>query len=448
MRLFLQFQVVMWLLAATVWGKDFKGGTIVEWGAQDLSFGDVHVFPNTIWSMINNAASNFRGNIQVDKTGGLYVSTNSSDMQLSATAREFALHPVYSFINDGIVSFNAIKGAPLYAFWIIGKTFKNTGDLFFSASGEGTAISGVKSEDWHNNGNIHFYQTKKSGSFVQLGKDAKTLQNDGQVCFTNQNWHQLAGVLGTGCFTALGKSSFYLMNNAVPFSENQILYLDGSESSIMAIPTNFGPLTYHVRGFGTYEDGNANKIGLTATLRQSDAGEPAWEYDVKNGNLTLRVGPYVSSFEIGTGYDPKKFEVVSDTSEEIPQVHLGAVQYNGPPPQTGIPTECKPCKPIPDIPEVAKPAPSSSSTVETTLRTSLSSSSAATETTLETTTSAVETTMSTSSTPVSPTGTPSPSETTSVSSSSKSRRIKTVTVMETDIVMFTSTVTITSTVTL
>ena len=405
MRLFLQFQVVMWLLAATVWGKDFKGGTIVEWGAQDLSFGDVHVFPNTIWSMINNAASNFRGNIQVDKTGGLYVSTNSSDMQLSATAREFALHPVYSFINDGIVSFNAIKGAPLYAFWIIGKTFKNTGDLFFSASGEGTAISGVKSEDWHNNGNIHFYQTKKSGSFVQLGKDAKTLQNDGQVCFTNQNWHQLAGVLGTGCFTALGKSSFYLMNNAVPFSENQILYLNNGETSIMAIPSINNPLTYHVRGFGTYDTGISNKIGFTATLYNSVSGKPAWEYDAKYGILTLWTGLYSHHFEIGTGYDPTKFEIVSDKSREIPQVHLGAVQYNGPPPQPGMPPECKPCKPIPGIPGI-DPLPSTTSTVEST-------------------------TMQTS---------------TASKTTSKHGLIKTVTVFETDVVMVTSTHTITSTV--
>ena len=47
--------VVLGLLVATVWGKDFHGGVTIDWNAQDVSFGDVHVFPNSIWSMINNA---------------------------------------------------------------------------------------------------------------------------------------------------------------------------------------------------------------------------------------------------------------------------------------------------------------------------------------------------------------------------------------------------------
>jgi len=393
--------VVLGLLVATVWGKDFHGGVTIDWNAQDVSFGDVHVFPNSIWSMINNAYANFRGNIQIDKTGGLYISGVAPDIYLSATLKDL----IHSFINDGIVSFNALKAAPTYTFWIVGNKFENNGDLFFSASGEGSVVSAIKAEDWHNNGYLHFYQKLKSDSFVQLGKDAKTLVNNGQVCFTNQNWHQLAGVLGTGCFTALGKSSFYLMNNAVPFSENQILYLNNGETSIMAIPSINNPLTYHVRGFGTYDTGISNKIGFTATLYNSVSGKPAWEYDAKYGILTLWTGLYSHHFEIGTGYDPTKFEIVSDKSREIPQVHLGAVQYNGPPPQPGMPPECKPCKPIPGIPGI-DPLPSTTSTVEST-------------------------TMQTS---------------TASKTTSKHGLIKTVTVFETDVVMVTSTHTITSTV--
>ncbi|CAD1810011.1 Hyphally regulated cell wall protein N-terminal family protein [Candida parapsilosis] len=393
--------VVLGLLVATVWGKDFHGGVTIDWNAQDVSFGDVHVFPNSIWSMINNAYANFRGNIQIDKTGGLYISGVAPDIYLSATLKD----SIHSFINDGIVSFNALKAAPTYTFWIVGNKFENNGDLFFSASGEGSVVSAIKAEDWHNNGYLHFYQKLKSDSFVQLGKDAKTLVNNGQVCFTNQNWHQLAGVLGTGCFTASGKSSFYLMNNAVPFSENQILYLNNGETSIMAIPSINNPLTYHVRGFGTYDTGISNKIGFTATLYNSVSGKPAWEYDAKYGILTLWTGLYSHHFEIGTGYDPTKFEIVSDKSREIPQVHLGAVQYNGPPPQPGMPPECKPCKPIPGIPGI-DPLPSTTSTVEST-------------------------TMQTS---------------TASKTTSKHGLIKTVTVFETDVVMVTSTHTITSTV--
>ncbi|CAL1184972.1 unnamed protein product [Candida parapsilosis] len=377
--------VVLGLLVATVWGKDFHGGVTIDWNAQDVSFGDVHVFPNSIWSMINNAYANFRGNIQIDKTGGLYISGVAPDIYLSATLKD----SIHSFINDGIVSFNALKAAPTYTFWIVGNKFENNGDLFFSASGEGSVVSAIKAEDWHNNGYLHFYQKLKSDSFVQLGKDAKTLVNNGQVCFTNQNWHQLAGVLGTGCFTA---------------SESNLV-LEHGETSIMAIPSINNPLTYHVRGFGTYDTGISNKIGFTATLYNSVSGKPAWEYDAKYGILTLWTGLYSHHFEIGTGYDPTKFEIVSDKSREIPQVHLGAVQYNGPPPQPGMPPECKPCKPIPGIPGI-DPLPSTTSTVEST-------------------------TMQTS---------------TASKTTSKHGLIKTVTVFETDVVMVTSTHTITSTV--
>lgn len=146
--------VVLGLLVATVWGKDFHGGVTIDWNAQDVSFGDVHVFPNSIWSMINNAYANFRGNIQIDKTGGLYISGVAPDIYLSATLKDL----IHSFINDGIVSFNALKAAPTYTFWIVGNKFENNGDLFFSASGEGSVVSAIKAEDWHNNGYLHFYQ--------------------------------------------------------------------------------------------------------------------------------------------------------------------------------------------------------------------------------------------------------------------------------------------------
>ena len=161
----------------------------------------------------------------------------------------------------------------------------------------------------------------------RLGADAKTFINNGQICFTNQDWHQLAGVLGAGCFTAQGQSSFYLQNTALQISEDQIFYLSNGETSILAVGSIDNPQTFHVRNFGTDKNGVANKVGLTATLYNSVGGKSAYAYNARDGILTLYVGLYTQNFEIGTGYDPTKFQIVSDTNREIPQIYLGAVQY-------------------------------------------------------------------------------------------------------------------------
>jgi len=405
-------QLVLWLFIATAWAKNFQGGKTIDWGTQNVGYGDVHIFPGAIWSIINNAASDFHGNIQVDENGGLYVSAVSPSITLSATLYD----SIYGFVNNGVVSFNAIKGASGYIFKIMGNKFENNGDLFFAASGQGSMESWIKAPDFHNNGFMHFYQVMKSDSYTYLGYDGKTMVNNGQICFTNQNWKQLTGMLGTGCVTAQGKASFYFMNTNLQISEGEIFYLNGGETSIMAVGSTNNPQTFHVRGFGTY-NGMANKIGLTATLSSPVSGKLPWAYNARDGILTLYVGLYTQNFEIGTGYDYTKFQIVSDTSRGLPGIYLGAVQYNGPPPNAGMPAECKPCKSIPGIPGVDQPEPTS--TTEATTKT----------------------------TPPPDKTTPPPNKTTpEPNNSSKHGLIKTVTVFETDVVLVTSTYTLTSTV--
>ena len=405
----LKAQVLLWLLVATAWGRDFQGGDTIDWGTQNVGQGDVHIHSGALWSIINNAASDFHGNIQVDSNAGLYVSSVNPNIALSATLYDL----IYEFVNNGVVSFNAIKGAPGYAFNIIGNMFENNGDLFYSASGEGSVVSTIKTPDFHNTGSLNFYQKMKSDSYVLLGADAKTLVNNGQMCFTNINWHQLAGVLGAGCFTAQGQSSFYLQNTALQISEDQIFYLSNGETSILAVGSIDNPQTFHVRNFGTDKNGVANKVGLTATLYNSVGGKSAYAYNARDGILTLYVGLYTQNFEIGTGYDPTKFQIVSDTNREIPQIYLGAVQYNGSPPKPGMPSECKPCKSIPGIPGIDQP-PATSYPIST---------------------------APTLSTKPMPTPTVPPMST---PSNSKHGLIKTVTVFETDVVEVTSTYTLTS----
>jgi len=352
MQLLLNAQVVVWLFIATAWGRELQGGFIVDWGSQNVGNGDVSLYSKSIWSIINNAATDFHGNIKVDATSGLYVSTVSPQVSLSATLYDL----IYSFVNDGIVSFNAIRGAPGYIFRIMGDKFLNNGDLYFAASGVGSAESAIKGSDWHNNGLIHIYQQMKSDSYTYLGYDGKTMVNNGQICFTNQNWKQRSSMLGSGCVTAQGKASFYFMNTKLKISEGEIFYLSGGETSIMTEGSTNDPQTFHVRGFGTY-NGMANKIGLNAKLHSPVAGRAPWEYDARDGILTLHHGSYSQNFEIGTGYDVTKFEIVSDRSRGLPGVTLGAMQYNAPPPNPGMPAECKPCKAIPGIPGIDQPPP-------------------------------------------------------------------------------------------
>ncbi|KAG5419410.1 hypothetical protein I9W82_003177 [Candida metapsilosis] len=360
MRILSKIQLAVCLFIATAWADyNIQTGTIVDWGTQNVGLGDVNIAAGAIWSIINNAASDFHGNINVGQNGGLYVSAVDPSITLSATLYD----SIYGVVNNGVISFNAIKGYSNYIFIIMGNKLLNNGDLFYSASGEGSTVSSIKSTDWTNNGFIQFYQEMKSDSYVYLGMDGKTMLNNGQICFTNQNWYQLTGLLGKGCITAQAQSSFYFINTNLQISEDQIFYLTTGDSSIMAIGSTNDPRTFHVRGFGT-TNGVANKIGLSATLSSPTPGKSPFAYNARDGTLTLYVGLYTQIFEIGTGYDYTQFEIVSDTSRGIPQIYLGAVQYNGPPPNPGMPPECKQCKGVPGIPGIDKP-PATSYSVQT-----------------------------------------------------------------------------------
>jgi len=349
MQSLIKVQVVLWLLIATVWGRDFHNGVTVDWGKQTIPKGNIHVWSNAIWSMINNHNAEFRGNIQVDNDAGLYVSSVTPKVCLHARMPSLK----YGIVNNGVISFNAIKGARNYRFKIMGNKFLNNGDFFLAGSGEGSVESYIKSRDWHNNGLLHVYQLMKSKSYTYLGYVRKTMVNNGQICFTNQNWKQHSIMLGKGCVTAQGKSSLYFKKTDLKISEDEIFYLSGGETSIMAVGSKKDPQTFHVRGFGTYDNGVANKIGLTGRLKSPAPGKTPWSYNARDGILTLYHGLYHQNFEIGTGYDFTKFQVVTDTSRGLPSVTLGAVQYNGPPPNAGMPGECKPCKAIPSIPGVS-----------------------------------------------------------------------------------------------
>ena len=77
----------------------------------------------------------------------------------------------------------------------------------------------------------------------------------------------------------------------------------------------------------------------------------AYAYDTTSGILTLRNLLLEQKFNIGTGYDPSKFQVVTDSGSGIPSTILGSVAYYGRVPERTLPKSCQiPCKPIPEAP--------------------------------------------------------------------------------------------------
>ena len=67
--------------------------------------------------------------------------------------------------------------------------------------------------------------------------------------------------------------------------------------------------------------------------------------------MTLRNTLLEQKFNIGTGYEPSKFQVVTDSGSGTPSTVLGSVAYYGHVPTRTLPKSCQiPCKPIPEAP--------------------------------------------------------------------------------------------------
>lgn len=292
----------MWtcLLLSTAWSLDITVDRI-DRGSITITNENINIHSGSFWSIINNAASNFVSNINVESGAALYVSSVSPDISLSTTI----LLDSYSLTNNGVISINAIDGYASYFFDFMGKDLYNNGDFFLSASGDAAVGVYVKALNWQNTGLIQLYQKKRTSGYIWLGRPGMTANNNGQICFINQLWQQACNVLGTGCITAGANSSLWFANTQYTISSNQTLYLADGTSSIVAYGS-FTPQTFTVRNFGQV-NGISNKIGLVATLYNPKSGLNPWNYNSTSGILTLYVGDYIQYFNIGQGYDNSKF---------------------------------------------------------------------------------------------------------------------------------------------
>ncbi|CAL1190767.1 unnamed protein product [Candida parapsilosis] len=337
-----KLSLIVYLYISVVSGLNIATNTI-DRGAISLNVGDITINSGAYWSIINNAISAFVSNLEVAPEAGLYISSTSSLISLQVTL----LGLLNSITNNGIISFNSLASLTSSNYNLIGWSFQNNGEMYLGASGIVASTMSITAASWKNTGLLVFYQNQRNEGIVNSGAPLGTINNNGQICFHNEVYHQTTSIAGTGCITADRDSSIYITNAALSVSTGQTFYLaDGASSMIVqALST---PQTFNVRNFGQV-NGIANKIGLSIPLFALIGS--AWSYNSATGILTLRGAGLLSQYlNIGTGYDSSKFQVVTDSGAGLPSTLWGSIQYNGPVPNPGLPSQCRVCKSLPDIP--------------------------------------------------------------------------------------------------
>ncbi|ABN65247.2 hypothetical protein PICST_43205, partial [Scheffersomyces stipitis CBS 6054] len=379
----------------------------IDRGAISLGLGDTIIEDGVYWSIIDNVITAFAGNVDVGTGSGLYITGLNPLLALQVTLLSGSL------TNDGIISFNAVQSLLAPTYNLVGISFTNNGEMYLGADGSvGIPSISITTPVWNNNGLLVFYQNTRTTGPVNLGTIGLTINNNGQICFYNELYTQTTNIAGTGCMTLNDDSSIFFSNTLLNIDSNQVFYLADSASSIRATAIS-APKTYNVAGFG-----NGNKIGLDIPLVNIPPLLNAYSYDTTTGILTLRGAGLLSmNFNIGLGYNPSLFSIVTDDNVGLLSVPFGALTYSGPPPNV-VPSVCQPCKLLP-------PAPGTSATEFTTTATSTNSAGSSSESSSSSETSSTESSSSessssseTSSTESSSSESSSSSETSSTESSS------------------------------
>ena len=242
---------------------------------------------------------------------------------------------ILSHLNNGIVSFNALKSWWAPGFVLQGASFRNTGKLFMAGDGDTPPLFTLGAPNWYNSGLIVMYQNNDCRANVNLGAALQTIVNDGSICLHHSFYTQATSIQGRGCFTADSGSTIHIANMFLPISPDQQYYLADPKSSLV-VQAFQTPATFNVYGFG-----NGNMIGLDVSL---SLGKKGYSYNPDTGILTLTGGLFncvTQHFNIGKNYDPRMFERVTDkTSGILWPASLGAIRYNGDVPNKAIPQEC------------------------------------------------------------------------------------------------------------
>ncbi|EMG47096.1 hypothetical protein G210_2629, partial [Candida maltosa Xu316] len=314
----------------------------VDRGVISLNFGDITIHSGASWSIINNAISTFVGSLDVHSDAALYISSTSPLIAL-----QIGLASLFNHIdNDGLIVFDSRASFTPSNYNLVGAWFNNSGEMFLASSGIAASSSSLTALGWTNSGLIVFSQNQRNAGSVNMGTPGNRITNDGQICLINQVYRQATGIDGSGCITTDQDSTIYISTALLSIDPKQNFYLKDKDSSMVAAAAS-RTQTFNVYGFG-----NGNKVGINLPLVGSLLPPlPSYDYDEKTGILTLRNILVSQKFNIGTGYDPSLFRIVTDVAAGIPSTIQGSIAYMGPVPERELPAVCQiQCKHVPDTP--------------------------------------------------------------------------------------------------
>ncbi|EMG49332.1 putative Hyr1-like cell wall protein, partial [Candida maltosa Xu316] len=298
--------------------------------------GDTTIHPGAYWALLNTASTSIVGDLQVKSNAGFFITSPSQSLDFIVT-----LSSSHNLINNaGVIAFDGRSTPKATIYNLLGQSFSNSGEFYFASSGAKHSPSSINAKDWTNTGLIVFSQSQRNTGLLTLGSHSKTITNDGQICIDNQIYEQTSSIYGSGCITAVKKSTIYIPHTKLSVQSSHSFYLKDSQASIIIHKDAKPDQPYNVYGFG-----NGNKIGTTFPI----SGHSSYSYDATTGILTLSKLLKSQSFRIGTGYDPSLFDIVTDDTPGIPNSSNGAVTYWGPVPFRTIPGLCNiPCDDVPD----------------------------------------------------------------------------------------------------
>ncbi|ABN67653.2 hyphally regulated cell wall protein, partial [Scheffersomyces stipitis CBS 6054] len=351
--LFLKLLVRTLACVAAVLAIDITSPRI-DRGVVNLSIGDITIESGAYWSIVDNAVSVLAGDLDVKDDAGFYITSTQSLIGLSVTLAS----GLGSITNDGIIAFNSVVSLVAPNYNLIGLSFTNNGEMYLGTNGSvvGAPPINLVAPSWTNTGLLVIYsQTRSADGIVNLGGTGLVIQNNGQICLTNELYQASTQIRGTGCITANVDSTVFLANGLLGVDQSQTFYLADSRSSIRANAVAV-PQTFTIAGFG-----NGNIIGLDIPLA-TVFPLSSWSYTSSTGILTLRgLGLLSQNFNIGPGYNSNLFSITTDSSLGLASVPLGGLTYSGPVPNA-IPSNCQPCKNLPSAPGTSASVTSTSFT--------------------------------------------------------------------------------------
>ncbi|EMG49037.1 hypothetical protein G210_0291, partial [Candida maltosa Xu316] len=339
MLLYRNFFAISLLLINFVAAIDITANRI-NYGTISIPCEVLTIYTNNYWSIINNACTNFVYDVNIQSNAMLFVTTNSTSVALSFAAGTCST----KVNNNGIIAVSALPVNVCSSYNLAGQYFTNNGELYFASQGKVGDTMLVTSLNVLNNGLMNFYHSQRNAAYVTIGDACTTtLQNQGQICFRNHTYMQTTPINGTGCITATAGGAIYIQNQNQVINTTQSFYLHGSTASLTVLPVKDNIL-YNVYGYG-----NGNFIGLTTTL--SSNKYPAYAYDSDAGILSLASPSYRVNFNIGQGYDPSLFQIITKTITPVPSCNMATVIYTGPVPARDLPPTCQiECKAPPEYP--------------------------------------------------------------------------------------------------